>query len=139
MNKSTIRNIFISFGIYWFSMWVATPIEWIFGKTTSGTIYHGLSGQLLMNVISSIPIAFVSFFAGLTLPHITDKPTNRYFVILLCTLYAVTRFFAVHFHVTPGPSDYVFLFVYSIIPAISCYAGSILAGRNIIKRKIRNT
>jgi hypothetical protein len=130
MNKSTIRNLFISFGIYWFSMWVATPIAWIFAKATSGIIYHGLSGQLLMNVISAIPIALVSFFAGFTLTHILDKPTNKYFVILLCTLYAVTRFFAVHFHIAPGPSDYVFLFVCSIIPAVSCYAGGVLAGRN---------
>ena len=134
MNRSTIRNLFISFGIYWFSMWVATPIAWIFGKATSGIIYRGLSGQLLMNVISAIPVALVSFFAGFTLIHILDKPTNKYIVIVLCALYAVTRFFAVHFHVAPGPSDYVFLFVYSIIPAGSCYAGGVLAGLNNQKR-----
>lgn len=120
-------------------MWVATPIVWVSGKAKAGIIYRGLSGELLMNVISSMPVAFISFFAGFTICRTIEKPATKPFVILLCILYTVNRFFAVQYHIAPDLLDYIFLALFSIIPAITCYFGGTLADRIDFKGMIRNT
>lgn len=126
-------NSLIVFGIYWLSMWVYVPFAIIDEKITDGIIYKGFLGALLMHIVASIPVGIVSFGGGILCAYIIEN-SNKYWILALSLLYVVMGFTGWHYVRQPELSDRFFQLVQSLIPAITCYLGSII----ILKTKQRN-
>jgi len=106
------------------SLWVALPFAYVHGKITYGIIYSGYSGAVLMHIINAIPLALVSFGAGVLSKYVLEDYSRSYWILLLALLYAWKHFFGFHWAITPKLSDYAMIFIESIIPAVTCYIGS---------------
>lgn len=134
MEKLTVRNVLIVFGCYWLARWFIVPIVAIHGKITSGIIYSGTLGILLMYIVSSIPAAIVASGAGMLCAYSLERTSHRKWLFFLALLFAVFSFISFRWTKNPEIIDFVFQSVYFIIPAISCY----LSGIIIINRIQRN-
>jgi hypothetical protein len=126
MNIQTVRNFLIVLGCYWLSMWVILPFAYVHGKITIGVIYSGYSGAMLMHIITAIPLALVSFGAGVLSKYVLEDSSKNRWILLLALLYAWGHFFGFHWAIKPELSDQALQFLESIIPAITCYIGSIV-------------
>lgn len=124
MNIQTVRNFLIVLGCYWLSMWAIFPFAYVHGKITSGIIYSGTLGAMLMHIVTAIPLGLVSFGAGVLSKYVLEDSSNNRWILLLALLYAWVHFFSFHWAIKPELSDHALQLLESIIPAITCYAGS---------------
>ncbi len=124
MKIPTIRNILMVFGCYLLSLWVVLPIAIIHGKITNGIIYTGTLGAVLMHAVAAIPLAIVSFGAGMLIRYVLEGSSQKYWILLLALLYASRHFMGFHWAIRPEVSDRALQILQSIIPAITCYIGS---------------
>jgi hypothetical protein len=124
MKIQSIRNLLMVFGCYWLSIWIALPIAFINGKITYGITYTGIFGAILMHTVAAIPLATVSFGAGMLIRNLLEDSSPKYWILLLALLYASKYFMGVHWAIQPALSDRVLQLPQSIIPAITCYIGS---------------
>jgi hypothetical protein len=131
--KILIQNFLVVSGIYWLSMWVFIPVAILHGKITTGIIYEGFLGALLMHIVASLPVAVVSFGGGILCAYIIDK-SNKPWILVLAILYIVMGFTGWHYAIQPELSDRFFQLVQSLIPAITCYLGGITATKTIMKK-----
>ncbi len=131
MKKSTVRNVLIVFGCYWLAMWGVVPIAIIYGKITSGIIYSGEIGILLMYIVTAIPVAIVASGAGILCVYSLEVVSHRNWLFFLTLLFAVFNFISFHWAKEPGIIDLISQSVHSIIPAISCYLSGIIISNRI--------
>ena len=123
MNIQTTRNFLIVFGSYWLSIWVVLPLTYVHMKITNGITYTGTLGALLMHTVGAIPLAIVSFGAGMLIRYVLDDDKEKYWIFFLVLLYASKHFIGVHWAINPSLSDRAMQLPQSIVPAVTCYIG----------------
>ena len=65
MIKHQIRNLLISYGVYYVSWWVAYPLAFAYGKLTERIIYRGeFAGAVVMPLVTTVPYALVAVGVG---------------------------------------------------------------------------
>jgi hypothetical protein len=133
MNKITLRNALIVFGCYWLSKWVWFPIELIMARITSGIIYGGQLGALLMYAVDTIPLAIVAFGAGTLCVNFIELTSYKKWLCLLALLYPVLHFKGIHWVRTPDTLDLILQGMESIIPSIACYVGGTIMANKLRK------
>lgn len=116
----------IVFGCYWLARWITVPIAAIHGKITSGIIYSGTLGILLMYIVTAIPEALAASGAGILCVYSLERTSHRKWLFFLALLFAVFNFISFHWAKKPEIIDFVFQGVHSFIPAISCYMSGII-------------
>ena len=62
---AAIRNILISFGAFWLSLWTVAPLGWPFSKLNTGMVYgDGVLSNLAMGLMTSMGRTLAAILAG---------------------------------------------------------------------------
>jgi hypothetical protein len=88
MVKSILRNLFIGFGLYQLSWWVAYPLARVYDKFADRIIYHGdFAGTVLMPLVRTIPYALVAVGVGACVAWLVDSERPFRWAIFPAALY----------------------------------------------------
>jgi hypothetical protein len=124
------RNVLISFGVFWLSLWMVVPFGWLFGKLNDRMIYgDSVLDALAMGMMTSLGRAFAAVFAGVlvTLTVAERRPERWAFVIAI--LYVVDAPVRQHWHLPPTGWDRLWQSVDLLFPGIVCAAAAFLTVR----------
>jgi hypothetical protein len=127
---SKVRNILISFGVFWLSVWMAVPLTWLSGKLNDRIIYGDSALEAIaMGMMTSLGRAFAAILAGavVTLIVAGRKPERWAFVIAI--LYVIDAPVRHHWHLPPTGWDRLWQSVDLLFPAIVCIAAAFMTAR----------
>jgi hypothetical protein len=129
-HMTRVRNVLISFGVFWLSVWMVVPLAWLFGKLNNGIIYgDSVLAAIAMGVMTSLGRAFAASVAGglVTLTAAGRKPERWAFIIAI--LYVVDAPVRRHWHLPPTGWDRLWQSVDLLFPAIVCVAAAFMTVR----------
>ncbi len=120
----------IAGGAYYLSLWIATPIAFVYGKVTSWVVYRGgLEAAVEMPLVTGLPYALVAAVVGATIVLLVESKRPVLWVIFPAALYAYSAFFGFHWMRVPTFTDRVGQVVAALFLVTCCIAGGVVAQR----------
>jgi hypothetical protein len=129
-HMTRLRNVLISLGVFWLSLWIVVPLAWLFGKLNNGIIYgDSVLAAIGMGVMTSLGRAVAASVAGwiVTVTAAGRKPEHWAFIVAI--LYVVDAPVRYHWHLPPTGWDRLWLSVNFLFPAIVCIATAFITVR----------
>jgi hypothetical protein len=131
----TIRNILLTAGAYYLSIWAEAPAVIAFAAITNRLTYTGdFEAAVLMPIVMGIPSAVVMALTGAGTTWAVSSRRPVLWSLLPALAYATSSAFAPHWSRSPETTaDHVRLAVRALFPAVACVAGAVafrLAVRN---------
>jgi hypothetical protein len=128
LDKGTARNLFICFGVYYISSWVAYPLDFVYWKLTDRIIYRGeLAGMVGMPLVRTAVHALVAFGAGATVALLVDSERPLRWATFLAVLYIFFGTLGYHWARQPSFLDRLAQLIGPVFMGISCLGGAMLA------------
>lgn len=122
---SKVRNIFITFGVYWSTCWGAVWLDWLFSKATDRIIYgNGIPYAIAMGVMTSLGRTVAAILAGVLIAFAVDSRKTLGWAVIVGTLYAVGPGLRIHWHLPPTVWDRVWHGTDLLFPAVACIASA---------------
>jgi hypothetical protein len=124
-----LRNVLISLGAFWLSVWMVVPFAWLFGKLNDRIIYgDSVLAAIAMGVMTSLGRAVAAGVAGwiVTLTTAGRKPERWAFIIAILHVVDARRY---HWHLPPTAWDRLWQSVDLLFPAIVCIAAAFMTVR----------
>jgi hypothetical protein len=118
-----IRNLLISFGIFWLSLWLVVPLAWLFGKVNSRIIYgDSVLDAVAMGVMTSMGQAVAAALAGVAATLAIGSPKSQRWSLVIAALYVAYAPWRSHWYISPTWWDHVGQVVHVLAPALFCIA-----------------
>lgn len=121
-HKTWIRNLLISFGLFWLSLWLAVPLAWLFGRLNNRIIYgDSVLDAIAMGVMTSMGQALAAGLAGVaaTLSTETLKP-QRWSLVIAALYFVDSSPWRSHWYIPPTAWDRIWQVVHALAPAVFC-------------------
>ena len=130
MQKTTIRNTFVSAGAYYISMWIASSIVMTFAPITNGLTFSGEFGAaVMMPRVRGIPMALVAAATGAVTGWLVESRHAVRWAVLPAALYATFSLLGHHWVRPPQAADRVAQLLEAVLPALACLLGAALVER----------
>ena len=130
MVKSILRNLFIGYGVYQLSWWVAYPLARVYDKLTDGIIYRGdFAAAVLMPLVRTIPYALVAMGVGACVAWLVDSEWSFRWAIFPATLYMYFGSISYQWEGPPLFLDRVVHIVNATFLAVACLVGALILVR----------
>jgi hypothetical protein len=127
---SAIRNILISFGVFWLSLWTVAPLGWPVAKLTNGIVYgDGVLSALAMGVMTSMGRTLAAILAGVLVTVIISGRKSELWALIVAVLYVVDAPLRRHWFQTPTSSDRLWQGIDLVFPAIACIVAAFIVAR----------
>jgi len=134
---SAIRNILISFGVFWLSLWTIAPLGWPFGKLNNGIVYgDSVLSTLAMGLMTSMGRTLAAVLAGVLVTVVVSGRRSELWALIVAVLYVADAPLRYHWFSSPTSSDRLWQGVNLVFPAIACIVAAVVTTR--LRRK-RNT
>lgn len=127
---ATFRNLLISFGAFWLSLWVARFLAWPFAKLNDGIIYGGgIPSALAMGVMSSMGRTLAAVFAGVLVTVMVTGGKSELWALIVAVLSLVEAPVRHHWGYPATGWDRLWQSVDLIFPAVACIAAAFITAR----------
>jgi hypothetical protein len=129
-NMSRVRNILISFGVYWLTRWGSVWLDWLFSKLTDRIVYgDGVLYAIAMGIMISMGRTVAAMLAGMlvTLTVVDRKPER--WAVMVAALYVFGPGLRTRWHLPPTVLDRLWQSVNLLFPAIACIAAAAITVR----------
>jgi hypothetical protein len=125
-----VRNILISLGVFWLSLWMVAPLGWPFSKLNDGITYgDSVLDAVAMGVMTSFGRAFVAGLAGALVSLTAAGRNPERWAFIIAILYVVDAPVRHHWHLPPTGWDRLWQSVDLLFPAIVCIAAAFMTAR----------
>jgi hypothetical protein len=126
--ESTARNVLITAGAYYLSIWVAGTVSFVFGKATQGLTYRGsFNTAVIAPLVIHLPVAAVAALVGALVINLVESSRRIPWAIVPAVLYALFGFLGYHWARPPLILDRVEQTIGALFPAFTCLIGALLA------------
>jgi len=133
-----MRNVLISFGVFWASLWVAWLLAQPFGKLNDRIVYgDGVLSALAMGVMSSMGRTLAAVLAGVLVTVVVASRRCELWALVVAALYVVAAPVRHHWGYPATAWDRLWQSVDLGFPAIACIAAAVVTAR--LRRKRANT
>jgi hypothetical protein len=130
MRKTLARNVLVSGGAYYASLWVIPPVTMAFAPITNGVPFlDGFETAVLMPLVLGIPSALVAAGAGALTAWLVESVHAWRWAVLPAVLYAVFTFNGNHWLVPPKIDQRVGQAIQALLPAVACVLAAIFVQR----------
>jgi hypothetical protein len=117
----TVRNILITFGAFWLSLWTVAPLGWLFDKLNAKVIYGDTVVEALaMGAMTSMGRSFAAILAGLLVTFTADGRKPERWALAVATLYVIDAPVRHHWYLGPTPWDRIWQASDLLFPALAC-------------------
>jgi hypothetical protein len=122
-----VRNILVSFGVFWLSLWVAPVLGWPLDKLTNRITYTDtIFDALALGVINSLDRALAAILAGVLVTVVVKGRKAELWAVIIAGLYLLNA--PRYHHLGPTTSwDRTWQDVAVVFPAIACVAAAAIA------------
>jgi hypothetical protein len=128
---SAIRNLLISFGVFWLSIWVA----WVLQRPSYDRLINAvvrdetvLSG-LAMGVLSSMGRTVAAVLAGVLVTVVIAGRKSELWTLIVAVLYVIDAPMRHHWGYPATAWDRLWQSVDLLFPAVACIAAAFLTAR----------
>lgn len=134
MTKTNARNIAISAGVYYCSLWITGPLTWVYWKLlTNRVTYRGeFENAVVMPLVEDLPAVLVAVAVGACIVLLVESKKSVPWAILPAALYAYFGYTGRHWAIQPALSDRIGQALGALFPAIACICGAFVANRNYV-------
>jgi hypothetical protein len=116
-----VRNILITFGVFWLSLWTVAPLVWLFSKLNAGIIYgDSVLEAIAMGAMTSMGRSVAAILAGLLVTFTADGRKPERWALAIATLYVIDAPVRHHWHLGPTPWDRIWQTADLLFPALAC-------------------
>jgi len=127
---SRMRNVLISFGVFWASLWVAWLLARLFGQLNDRIVYsHGVLSALAMGVMSSMGRTVAAILAGVLVTVVVDSRRSDLWALIVAALYLVAAPVRYHWAYPATAWDRLWQGVDLVFPALACIAAALVTAR----------
>jgi len=136
MGKTQLRNIAVSAGAYYFSVWLTPLLAWGFWTLLSQPAhpYRGdFAEKIVMPLVIHLPAALVAVGVGALVVWLVESQTPVRWAVLPAALFALFSYTGHHWAIQPSPMDRIGQVIGALFPALTCIGGAI-----VTSRKFRN-
>jgi hypothetical protein len=133
-----VRNILISFGVFWLSLWVAGVLGWWpLGKLNDGIVYgDGVLSALAMGMMSSMHRTLAAALAGALVTVVVASRKPALWALIVAALYIVAAPVRHHWGYPATSWDRFWQSVDLVFPAVACIAAAVLTAHLRAKRSL---
>jgi hypothetical protein len=118
---SAIKNVLISFGAFWASLWVAPLLAWPFGKLNEGIVYgDGVLSAVAMGVMSSLGRTLAAVLAGVLVTVVVASRKPQLWALIVAVLNVVDAPVRHHWGYPATAWDRLWQSVSLVFPAVAC-------------------
>jgi len=118
-----IRNLLISVGIFWLSLWLVVPLAWVFGKLNSRIIYgDSVLDAVAMGLMTSMGQTVAAALAGVAATLAIESPKPQRWSLVIAALYLTYAPWRSHWFLSPTWWDRIWQVVHIVAPAAFCIA-----------------
>ncbi len=133
-----IRNVLMSLGVFWASLWVARLLAWPFSRLNAGIVYgDSVLSALAMGVISSMGRTAAAVLAGVLVTVIVPSRKSELWALIVAVLCVVDAPVRHHWGYPASGWDRLWQGVDLVFPAIACIAAAVVTAR--LRGKRANT
>jgi hypothetical protein len=130
MLTKNIKNLFLAYGIYTASWWLADLLVLVYGKLTRRVIYHGaFAGTVLLGIVETVPYALVAALVGAFVVWLVDSERPLRWAIFPVVFYVFFGTIGYHWARLPMTLDRISQFTDAAFMVIACVAGAVVAAR----------
>jgi hypothetical protein len=130
--KTQLRNVAVSAGAYYFSLWVTPLLAWGFWKLLSRPVhpYRGdFVEKMLMPLAVHLPAALVAVAIGALVVWLVESQTPVSWAALPAALFAYFGYTGHHWSIQPSLMDRIGQVIGALFPALACIGGAIVVTR----------
>jgi hypothetical protein len=126
-----IRNILVSCGAFWVSLWVAELIGWPFDKLSNQIVYgDSIFSAIALGIVISVPKSIAAALTGVIVTMVVVSRRSEPWALFAAVLYVVTDVPVRHHSVYPVNSwDRTWQIVDWVFPAVACIAAAFFTAR----------
>jgi hypothetical protein len=118
----TVRNILITCGAFWLSLWTVAPLVWLFSKLNDKVIYgDSVVEAVAMGAMTSMGPSFGAILAGLLVTFTADGRKPERWALAVATLYVIDAPVRHHWHLGPTPWDRIWQTAELVVPGTCLY------------------
>lgn len=128
---SAIRNVLISFGAFWLSLWAAWAMQLIpYDKVINAVVRdETVLTALAMGVLSSLGRTVAAVLAGVLVTVIVSGRKSEMWALIVAVLYVVDAPVRFHWSAPAGSWDRLWQGVSLGFPAVACIAAALITAR----------
>jgi hypothetical protein len=124
---SRIQKIFISFGVFWLSLWVAAAVGWPLSKLTNRITYTDTTlNAFALGFMNSLGRTLAAVLAGVLVTTVVSGRKSHYWALIVALLYVVDAPLRLHWGYPATSWDRLWQSVSLIIPAVACLVAAFL-------------
>ena len=133
---SAIRNLLVSFGIFWLSIWVA----WVLQRPSYDGLINAVGrdetvlSALAMGVLSSIGRTLAAVLAGVLVTVVISSRKSEPWALIVAVLYVIDAPVRHHWGYPATAWDRSWQIVDLVFPAVACIVAAVLTARLQRKR-----
>lgn len=130
-----LQNLFVSFGAFWLSLWLARFLAWPFAKLNDGIVYgDGVLSALGLGVMSSMGRTLAAVLAGALVTVIVASRKSELWALIVAILYVVDAPVRHHWGYPATGWDRLWQSVDLAFPAIACIVAAVITARVLGRR-----
>jgi hypothetical protein len=129
---SSIRNVLISFGAFWASLWVAGLLQWPLDKIVDINAIvrdENVFSGILMGVMSSMSRTLAAVLAGILVTMVVASRKPRLWALVVAVLYVVDAPVRHHWGYPATTWDRLWQSVDLVFPAVACILAGVITAR----------
>jgi uncharacterized membrane protein (DUF4010 family) len=133
---SGIRNVLISFGAFWISLWVAWVLQLPSYDKLINTVVRDetVLSAFVMGVMSSMGRTLAAVLAGILVTVVVSSRTPQFWALIVAVLYVVDAPVRHHWGYPATGWDRLWQRVDLLFPAVACIVAAILTAHLRAKR-----
>ena len=127
-HMSKVRNILISFGVFWLSLWVAWILQWpSYDRLINAVVRdETVLSAVAMGVMSSMGRTFAAVLAGVLVTVVAAGRKSHFWALIVAVLYVVDAPVLHHWGYAATAWDRLWQSVDLLFPAIACILGAVV-------------
>jgi hypothetical protein len=130
MLTKNIKNLFLAYGIYIASWWLADLLALAYGKLTGRIIYHGaFAGTVLLGIVETVPYASVAALVGAFVVWLVDSERPLRWAIFPVVFYVFFGTIGYQWARLPMTLDRIAQFTDAAFMVIACVVGAAVVAR----------
>lgn len=129
---SKVKNVFICFGVFWASIWVAGLLQWPLIKLVNinalvrdETVFSGIA----MGVMSSLDRTLAAIVAGIVVVMIVSGRKTELWALIVAALYVVDAPVRHHWAYPANSWDRLWQVIDLVFPAVACLVAAFITAR----------
>ena len=127
---SKIQKTFITFGVFWLSVWVAAAVGWPLSKLTNGITYTDtIFNAFALGFMNSLGRTLAAILAGILVTTVVSGRKSQFWAFIVAVLYLVDAPVRLHWGYPATGWDRLWQSVSLVIPAVACLVAAFVTAK----------